>query len=80
MREENLWEHLERRRRAVTPGHICIRHACVYSDAQFIPPRLINRSDTQTGLGGRGKVEVQIRRGREEEERDDRGCVGDVLP
>lgn len=29
---------------------------CVYSDAQFIPPEPINRSDAETAGDGRGEV------------------------
>lgn len=56
IREQNLWEHLGRKIQPVTPRHICVSQPCVYSDAQFIPPLLINRSDTETVGDGRGKV------------------------
>lgn len=50
----DLWEHLGRKIQPVTPSHICISQACVYSDAQFIPPVLINRGRRGT-VGGRGE-------------------------
>lgn len=40
----------------VTQRYICISQPCVYSDAQFIPPVPINRSDEETVGDVRGEA------------------------